>query len=106
MKPTPAAALASLVALAAIAATPVHAAEVPAPGECSALVITGRGEPASFEWLAKTKARANWRTRVRNTRALGEAFSTWNRAQNREEKCVTARTGAITCTFSANPCHR
>lgn len=76
-----------------------------AAGDCAASPVSARGEPASFEWLAKTKARANWRSRVRGTKALGEPYSTWNRADNREERCTTSNTG-ITCTFTATPCHR
>ncbi len=76
-----------------------------AAGNCAASPVSARGEPASFEWLAKTKARANWRSRVRGTKALGEAYSTWNRADNREERCAASARG-IVCTFTATPCHR
>lgn len=74
-------------------------------GECASAPVSARGEPAAFEWLAKTKARANWRSRVRGTRALGEAYSTWNRADAREERCSTTTRG-IVCTFTATPCQR
>ena len=76
-----------------------------AAGNCAASPVSARGEPASFEWLAKTKARSNWRPRVRGTKALGEAYSTWNRADSRDERCTTSARG-IVCTFTATPCHR
>ncbi len=76
-----------------------------AAGNCAGLPVSARGEPASFEWLAKTKARSNWRSRVRGTKALGEAYATWNRADSRDERCTTSARG-IVCTFTATPCHR
>ena len=90
-----------------ITALLVSAPVVPASaaGNCAASPVSARGEPASFEWLAKTKAKANWRSRVRGTKALGEPYSTWNRAENREERCTTSARG-IVCTFTATPCHR
>ena len=76
-----------------------------AAGKCAASPVSARGEPASFEWLAKTKARSNWRSRVRGTKALGAAYSTWNLADSRDERCTTSARG-IVCTFTATPCHR
>jgi hypothetical protein len=70
---------------------------------CAPTVISARGEPAPFEWLAKTKARANWRSRVRATRSLGPPYSTWVRAASREELCNTSAKG-IVCQISAIPC--
>jgi hypothetical protein len=72
---------------------------------CASQIIAVRGEAASFQWLAKTKARANWRSRVRATKGLGEAYSSWNRAKVREERCETTPRGVV-CTFTGTPCHR
>ena len=76
-----------------------------AASNCAGSPVSARGEPASFEWLAKTKARANWRARVRATKVLGEAYSVWNRADRREERCTTSARGVV-CTFIAFPCPR
>lgn len=76
-----------------------------AGGLCANLPVAARGELASFEWLAKTKARANWRSRVRATKALGESYSSWNRAKERQEVCDNWGRG-IVCTFSGIPCQR
>jgi hypothetical protein len=70
---------------------------------CAQTQITARGEPSTYEWLAKTKARANWRTRVRATRELGTRYSTWSQAQAKVETCEPAVRGVI-CTFTAIPC--
>ena len=72
---------------------------------CASQTISVRGEAASFQWLAKTKARANWRSRVRASKGLGEAYSSWNRAKLREERCETTPRGVV-CTFAGTPCHR
>jgi hypothetical protein len=95
--------VAALVAI--FLALPAHLPPASAAGTCATYAVSSHGEPAAFEWLAKTKARANWRSRVRGTKALGEAYSTWNRADNRDERCTTSARG-ITCTFTAIPCHR
>ena len=72
---------------------------------CAQTVVSVRGEPASFELLARTKARANWRARVRMTPNLGDSFSTWARAMNAEERCVSGPAGTV-CTFTGTPCRR
>ena len=74
----PSAGLAALVLLAA--AWTGNPAPVAAQ-TCASPLISARGEPSSFEWLAKTKAQANWRSRVRATRDLGAAYATWSLAQ-------------------------
>lgn len=56
-------------------------------------------------WLAKTKARANWRRKVRATTGLGTEFSNWNDAETSEERCITAEGGTV-CVFTGYPCHR
>ena len=70
---------------------------------CAGTAVAARGEPASFEWLAKTKARANWRSRVRATSKLGATYSNWSRAQGRDERCERGPQGVV-CTFAATPC--
>ncbi|MEQ1716493.1 MAG: hypothetical protein ABL907_10995, partial [Hyphomicrobium sp.] len=40
---------------------------------CASEQIEARGEQSRFLWLAKTKARANWRRKVRTNPALGAA---------------------------------
>jgi hypothetical protein len=72
---------------------------------CAAAPITARGEASRFEWLAKTKARANWRARVRAMPNLGGAYANWNAAANPDYTCKTdAR--RITCVATARPCTR
>jgi hypothetical protein len=70
---------------------------------CSGTVVTARGEPASFMWLAKTKARGNWRLKVRSNPDLGPDYSTWGKAETSEERCITAAGGTV-CIFSGYPC--
>ena len=70
---------------------------------CAAGPVKARGEPSTFQWLAMTKARANWRSRVRATKALGPAYSTWTRAQNRTEDCAPTPRGTV-CVFGGVPC--
>lgn len=77
--------------------TPARAAQ------CAAAAISARGEPAAFQWLARTKARANWRAKVRHFKGLGAPYADWNRAKNRTEDCPPSGRG-IACTFAANPC--
>lgn len=70
---------------------------------CAASAITARGEPSRFEWLAKTKARANWRRRVRLTTGLGPAYADWKLAENMQESCLVGSAGTV-CTLTATPC--
>ncbi len=58
-----------------------------------------------FLWLAKTKARANWRRKVRVTPTLGTDFSNWGNAETSEERCITAEGGTV-CIFTGYPCKR
>jgi hypothetical protein len=87
-------------ALLTLATTPAHAAKT-----CSDAAVSARGEPARFLWLAKTKARANWRRQVRATPGLGTAFSNWGDADTSEERCITAE-GRTVCIFTGYPCKR
>jgi hypothetical protein len=70
---------------------------------CSGRSIEGRGEQSRFVWLAKTKARANWRYKVRATPGLGAPYANWARADNTEERCLTGPLGTI-CIFTGTPC--
>lgn len=70
---------------------------------CSDLMIEGRGEQSRYVWLAKTKARANWRYRVRGNPKLGVAYANWARAENTEERCLTGPLGTV-CIFTGTPC--
>jgi len=72
---------------------------------CSDAAISARGEPSGFDWLAKTKARANWRRRVRSTPGLGPAYGDWKLAANLEESCVSGSGGTV-CTLTAVPCRK
>lgn len=97
-KRTPPHALAAL--LLTLAATPAHAAKT-----CSDVSVSARGEPARYLWLAKTKARANWRRQVRATPGLGTDFSNWGNAETSDERCITAE-GRTVCIFTGYPCKR
>jgi hypothetical protein len=70
---------------------------------CADKPFIAQGEPSTFEWLAKTKARANWRSRVRATRDLGTAYANWSMAANRDERCAPTATGFV-CSFTGTPC--
>jgi hypothetical protein len=77
---------------------PAQAAET-----CADKPFSAQGEAATFEWLAKTKARANWRSRVRATRDLGTAYANWSLAANRDEHCAPTAQGVV-CSFTGTPC--
>lgn len=70
---------------------------------CAQAPITARSEESRYEWLAKTKARANWRRKVRAMTDLGPAYSNWGQAAETEEKCMTGPAGSV-CTFIGTPC--
>lgn len=89
---------------AAVLTIAIAVAGTPAVAEtCASEPITGKSEPSRYEWTAKAKARANWRTKVRSLPSLGADYSTWSRAINTEERCISGPSGAI-CTFSGVPC--
>lgn len=79
---------------------PAHAAKT-----CSDAAISARGEPARYLWLAKTKARANWRRQVRATPNLGADFANWGNADTSDERCITAENRTV-CIFTGYPCRR
>ena len=83
-----------------VATKPAHAAKT-----CSDAAISARGEPARFMWLAKTKARANWRRQVRATPNLGPDFANCGNAETSDERCITAE-GRTVCIFTGYPCKR
>jgi hypothetical protein len=79
---------------------------VPAPvlaGVCGPSPVMARGEESRFVWLAKTKARANWRRKVRSIPGLGPGYANWARAENTEERCLTGPAGTV-CIFTGVPC--
>lgn len=71
--------------------------------QCAPARVSARGEPSVFQWLALTKAKGNWRAKVRRTKALGGLYADWRRAENRTEDCGPDGKG-IACTVSAVPC--
>jgi len=72
-------------------------------GHCAAGAVSARGEPSVFQWLALTKAKGNWRAKVRHTKILGGAYADWNRAESRTQVCGPDGKG-IACTVTAIPC--
>lgn len=70
---------------------------------CASQPVEARGEQSRFEWLAKAKAKANWRAKVRRTSGLGAKYSVWSRAENTEEKCLKGPAGTV-CFFAGTPC--
>lgn len=91
-------------ALTTVVLTLAAAFASPARSEtCTDHALTARGEPARLEWLAKTKARANWRARVRATPGLGDAYSGWRLARDAIEECRPGK-GGMVCTFTGVPC--
>lgn len=84
----------------------LFAATLAAPGlaaTCSDKRIEAKGEQSHFLWSAKTKARANWRRKVRATPGLGADYANWYRAENTEERCMSGRLNHL-CVFAGNPC--
>ncbi|MCB1506111.1 MAG: hypothetical protein KDJ47_14130 [Hyphomicrobiaceae bacterium] len=70
---------------------------------CTASAVSARGEPSRFEWVAKTKARANWRRRVRALPGLGPSYADWKKAADLEESCISGPAGTV-CSISGVPC--
>ncbi len=85
------------VAFAALSATPAAAAT------CAGEAIEVRGEQSRYVWLAKSKAKANWRAKVRKTTGLGPPYANWARAANTDERCLTGPAGTV-CIFKGTPC--
>ena len=70
---------------------------------CASTPVEARGEPSRFVWLAKTKARSNWRRKVRAMPGLGSSYANWARAEATEERCLTGPLGTL-CIFTGTPC--
>ena len=100
-----AAAPARALALSLVLAMPVvaMAPAVAVAKECASEAVSAGGERAAFRWLALTKARANWRARVRRTPGLGPAYAGWRNAEGLVERCISA-SGGVACEMSAVPC--
>lgn len=90
------------LALAAAGMLGLSSAEASAE-TCAPAGVTARGEPARYEWLAKTKARANWRRRVRETTSLGTDYANWALARETTERCLSGPSGVV-CIFTGTPC--
>ena len=71
--------------------------------QCAAGRVSARGEPSVFQWLALTKAKGNWRAKVRRTKALGGLYADWRRADSPTQDCGPDGKG-IACTVTAIPC--
>lgn len=72
---------------------------------CSDQPVSVRGEASSLQWLARAKAKANWRAKVRALPNLGDPFAKWERAENTVEHCVSGPTGTV-CDFTGIPCRK
>jgi len=72
-------------------------------GTCAENAVSARGEESRYVWMAKTKARAGWRHKVRSTTGLGPSYANWANAENTEEHCLTGPSGTV-CTFTGTPC--
>lgn len=83
--------------------TPVAGSSPARGATCAETPVTARGEESRYEWLAKTKARANWRRKVRALSNLGPAYANWGTATDTDEKCLSGPAGSV-CTFTGTPC--
>lgn len=70
---------------------------------CAAEAVSARGENSRFAWTARTKARANWRRKVRGLPGLGPDYADWNKAAGTEERCIDGPAGTL-CIFTGTPC--
>ena len=70
---------------------------------CHDAAVSARGEPSRFVWIAKTKARANWRRKVRSISGLGADWAVWGNASETEERCLSGPEGTL-CIFTGTPC--
>lgn len=70
---------------------------------CAGEPVEVRGEQSRYIWLAKSKAKANWRAKVRKTTGLGSPYANWARAANTDERCLTGPAGTV-CIFKGTPC--
>lgn len=72
---------------------------------CGPDQVSAKGEPSRFSWLAKTKARANWRRKVRAMPGLGPAYATWAQADDTTERCLSGPKTTV-CIFTGTPCRK
>ena len=70
---------------------------------CAERPVSARGEPSRYEVLAKAKARANWRAKVRAMPQLGAAYANFSKALAADYRCSHAD-GRYLCIASAHPC--
>jgi hypothetical protein len=74
-----------------------------AAGTCTEHAVSARGEPSRYEFLAKAKARGNWRAKVRAMPELGAEYADWYKALGAEYQCTPGAAGVI-CLAKAHPC--
>lgn len=87
-----------------VTALPAITAAMPAAAQtCFITSVTAGGEPSRALWLAKTKARSNWRQKVRLMPRLGAEYANWSQAENTAEMC-TLQDGKHHCRARATPC--
>jgi hypothetical protein len=91
-----------LSALAAVAVLLAASAPV-AAATCAERPVSARGEPSRYEVLAKAKARANWRAKVRAMPQLGAAYANFSKALAADYRCSQAG-GRYVCVAIAHPC--
>jgi hypothetical protein len=53
--------------------------------------------------MAKLKARANWRAKVRASTELGPDWAAWKLAKDTEERCLAGPESTV-CIFTGSPC--
>jgi hypothetical protein len=96
------------IVLITLAAAPAASGSA-AAAECSHRQITAQGAPASFAFLARSRAKAAWRAAVTQAEGLGADYAVWGIAEARSFTCTAQwRAGAVlaeqTCIASAAPC--
>lgn len=72
---------------------------------CSESPVTAQGEPSRYQWVAKTKAHANWRAKVRTMSGLGPDWASWRLAADSIDDC-SQLDGTHTCNFTGRPCKK
>lgn len=92
-----------MIVLGAAAAMALPSAANALAEGCAGQQVTAKSEPSRFEWTARAKARANWRSKVRALPSLGPAYSSWNNAAETDERCFTGPAGSV-CQLSGIPC--
>ena len=70
---------------------------------CNDRPVSARGDSSRFELLAKSKARGNWRAKVRALPALGASYADWSKAQAAEYRC-SQKDSRFECIAVAYPC--